>query len=145
MKEYLCEMHGGMVPQVQDHHVIPYRFSQDDSESNMMRVCPKCHKKADTNFVNLIMYQEMNVSKETTKRTSIRYYKKYQRSKTLFYLKLQKRTYYKDMLRYNIKTGEVNISPNWVYRPYNYRNDSIKSHACLSKAASAKGQTRLGV
>ena len=145
MKEYLCEMHRGMVPHVADHHIIPYRFSQDDSESNMMRVCPRCHKKADANFVNLIMYQEMNASSKTKKRTAIRYNKKYRRHKTLFYLKLQKYTYYDDTLQYNMKTGEVNIVTHWRYKPYKYHSLGVKSHACLSKAASEKGQTRLGV
>ena len=144
MKEYLCEMCGKQVRQVHDHHVIPYRFSQDDSDDNIMRVCPSCHNKADANFVSLIMYREMAVSSKTIKRVQARYTKKYRRNKVLFHLKLQKYTFYRDLLRYNMKTGEVSIHTYWYHQPYKYQDNSIKSHACLSKAASVKGQTRLG-
>lgn len=145
MKKYICEMCGKEVQQIHDHHIIPWRVSHDDSDSNIMRLCRSCHGKADANYDSLVARGEMYGSRDTKKRVSARYNKKYIATKTLFYLGILKRTYYQDVVRYNTKTGEVSIYLCWGYQPYKYRDNSIKSRAQLDKAASAKGQVTLGV
>lgn len=144
MKKYRCEMCGKRHMHVQDHHIIPWRFSYDDSESNVIRVCPSCHHKADTNFTNLIMYGEMNISKRTHSRTSRRYIKKYIKYKTLCTIGLSKYTYYQDMMYYNIKTGHINITHSWRYNKSNkHISSNVNSRKRLIKAASVKSQTTL--
>jgi len=136
-------MCGRKVKQVADHHIIPWNLSHDDSDSNIMRLCPSCHRKADANFISLIMYGKMDVTYDTHKRATARYTKKYRRNKMLYRLRLLKDTFYRDMAQYNVKTGNVCIFQQWQYRPYKYIDSRVKSYACLSKAASAKGQTTL--
>ena len=145
MKKYICEMCGKKVRQVHDHHIIPWRFSHDDSESNIMRLCPFCHVKADANFISLIMYGEMADASDTEKRISARYAKKYSSGKTLYHFRLLKNTYYRDMVRYNTKTGNVSIIQRWGYNRHKYRDSGVKSRSQLSKAASAKGQVVLSI
>ena len=143
MKKYVCEMCSKTVLRIEEHHIIPWYLSQDDSESNIMKVCRSCHSKADASFDNLILRGKMNVSYDTNKRATARYSKKYRRGKALYSLRLLKNAFYQDVLHYNVKTGNIHIVQQWWYRPYNYIDRRIKSHACLSKAASAKGQTTL--
>jgi len=146
MKKYICEMCGKKVSLVHDHHVIPWWFLQDDSDSNIMRVCPTCHGKADAGFINFIVRGTVTSARtEMHKRTAARYTKNYRRTKVLFYIKLLKRTFYQDMVRYNVKTGNVFIFTRWSYQPYKYQDTTIKSRAQLDKAALSKGQVTLGV
>jgi len=144
MKRYKCEMCGKKVLQVHDHHVIPWWFSQDDSESNIMRLCPSCHKKADSSFDNLILRGKMNVVHDTHKRATARYNKKYMTHKMLFHMILLKRTYYYDMLFYNIKTGNIRVMQWWQYVPNMHICSNVNSRKRLVKAAVLKGQTTLG-
>jgi len=55
MKLYKCEMCGKKVLRIIDHHVIPYEFSHDDYEDNIMRLCSSCCRKADANFDSIII------------------------------------------------------------------------------------------
>ena len=147
-KMYVCEMCGKKFSKIDDHHVIPYWFLQDDSESNIMRVCSFCHRKADSSFNNLILRGRIaGVHAEVNKRVTARYEKKYQRAKQLFRLKLLKRTFYRDLMQYNIKTGEISVYSSWRYRSYKYidrRNGvTAKARIRLNKAASNKGQVTL--
>jgi len=144
MKLYKCEMCGKKVSMVHDHHILPWRFSHDDSESNIMRLCPSCHKKADTNFVNLVMYGEMNVGKSSSKRAKSRYAKKYRPCKILYTNKILKYTWYQDRIYYNIRTGCISIVHRWHYAKSNGNVSlNVKNRKRLMRAASAKGQTML--
>jgi len=141
-------MCGKEVSQVHDHHIIPWWFSHDDSESNIMRLCASCHRKADSSFDNLILRGKMNVSDDTHKRTGIRYTKKYVKFKQLYYITLCKYTRYHDMLWYNTKTGVVRITQQWYYnkpRSNRYVGSTINIHRRAKKAASSKGQTTLNL
>lgn len=138
-----CEMCGKRHMHLQEHHIIPWHFSHDDSESNITRVCPSCHKKADNNFVSLVMYGRMNIYNETKKRANSRYSKKHMRTKQLFRFKLLKNTYYQDIIHHNTRTGNISIIQYWQYMPYNYTGRSVKSRSQLNKAASAKSQVTL--
>lgn len=33
------------------HHIIPLRFSHDDSMDNLITLCPSCHRKADIAYL----------------------------------------------------------------------------------------------
>lgn len=148
MKLQKCEMCGKGTIRIHEHHIIPWRFSHDDSESNIMKLCFSCHSKADASFTNLILYGEMNVSKDTTKRVKRRYTKKYIAYKSLHTLRLLKNTFYYDMLYYNIKTGHINILHSWGYdkrrrRPERHIASGINIRKKLKKVASLKGQTSL--
>jgi len=143
MKKHKCEMCGKTVSRISEHHIIPWRFSHDDSDSNILRVCSTCHAKADTSFISLILYGEISITNETSKRSHARYSKKYVRKKALHCIKLLKHTFYEDILRYNTKTGTIHISHSWWYVPYKYIDRRVKSRSQLSKAASTKGQTML--
>lgn len=147
MKLYKCEMCGKKVLQVQDHHVIPWYLSHDDSDSNIMRLCRSCHRKADASFNNLILYGKMTVGADTIKRTGDRYVKKYRREKQLYCVTLSKYTRYYDILHYNTKTGVVRIIQRWCYIPNKHISRSIINHISsrrkMTKAAAVKGQTTL--
>lgn len=138
-------MCGKKVLRIDDHHVIPWHFSHDDSDSNIMRLCASCHKKADSNFVSLIMYGKMSGDAETRKRAITRYARTYSRAKLLFYLKLLKYTHYADMLMYNTKTENICIWQYWRYVPYKHRGRRIKSRSCLNRLPLAKGQATLSI
>ena len=144
-KKYICEMCGRKVKMVHDHHIIPWNLSHDDSESNVIRLCPVCHVKADANFISLIMYGKIDVASDTHRRVTARYTKKYQRCKVLYRLHLLKYTFYEDRIRYNTKTGDVCITQHWRCTPYKYIDNSVKSRSQLNKAASAKGQVALSI
>jgi len=110
-----------------------------------MRVCPTCHKKADSNFVSLVMYGKMNVGKSSNKRARDRYCKKYRSCKVLYSIKLLKCTWYYDRICYNIKTGYISIVPMWQYAKSNGNVSlNVKNRKSLMRAASVKGQTMLG-
>ena len=38
---------------LQVHHIIPYRIFQDNSEENLITLCPKCHSKQEYTFVKV--------------------------------------------------------------------------------------------
>ena len=140
-------MCGKKVLQVQDHHIIPWYLSHDDSDSNIMSLCPKCHKKADHSFDNLILRGKINVVDETRKRARIRYNKKYTKGKQLYSAILSKYAYYYDMLIYNTKTGVTRITHQWRYSPNNHISrritNTVINHRKRAKAAAVKGQTTL--
>jgi len=138
-------MCGKKVKVVHEHHMIPWYLSHDDSDSNIMRLCPKCHKRADVSFDNLILRGKMDVASDTTKRTTARYTKKYRRGKALYHLRLLKNTFYQDIVHYNTKTGTVCIYQRWYYKPYKYRDIRVKSRSQLNNAALAKGQVVLSI
>jgi len=146
MKLWKCEMCGKKVLQIQEHHVIPWYLSHDDSDSNIMMLCRSCHRKADNSFDNLILRGKINVIDETRKRICSRYSKKYMKSKQLYGVTLSKYAYYSDMLRYNAKTDVICIVQEWCYNKRR-RNKCIGSiiniHRIAKKAASTKGQTTL--
>jgi len=147
MKLWKCEMCDKKVLQIQEHHVIPWYLSHDDSDSNIMRLCRSCHKKADARFNNLILYGKMNVTDETHKRIRIRYSKKYRKSKQLYVVTLSKYIHYRDMLWYNTKTGVICINQQWYYAPNSRISRHITNHisSCRKRAkvAAVKGQTTL--
>lgn len=33
------------------HHIVPYRFSKDNSPDNLITLCPNCHSKADIHYL----------------------------------------------------------------------------------------------
>ena len=39
-----CKKHGG---RLECHHIIPYRISNDNSENNLITLCPKCHREVE--------------------------------------------------------------------------------------------------
>lgn len=148
MKRYECEMCSKKVLMVHDHHIIPYWFSHDDSESNIMRLCPTCHSRADTNFNSLILRGKIDVSDATDKRAATRYIKKYRRAKMLYHIKLLNCIYYYDLLYYNIKTGSIIITHSWNKARWNkIRNRHVimvaGSRRKMIKAAAVKSQTTL--
>jgi len=144
MKLYKCEMCGKKVLMVQDHHIIPWWCSHDDSEDNIMRVCRSCHSKADVNFNNLILRSNMNVGKDTKKRISKRYTRKYVSYKSLYFICLLKNTYYYERLQYNIKTDYITIKCWWRYdKPRRGMCSGINIQMRAKKAALVKGQTTL--
>jgi len=38
---------------LQVHHIIPYKIFQDNSEDNLITLCPKCHMKQEYSFVKV--------------------------------------------------------------------------------------------
>jgi hypothetical protein len=38
---------------VELHHVVPYRFSADNNDDNLLLLCPSCHGKADKLFLTM--------------------------------------------------------------------------------------------
>lgn len=143
MKVQKCEMCGKTVIMIQEHHIVPWWFSHDDSESNIMRLCVSCHRKADASFNNLILYGKMHVGKDYRKRINYRYNKKYTKRKTLYYAVLLKYTYYYDILKYNAKTEHISIIQRWQHTSNRYISTNINSRKRLVKAALSKGQTVL--
>lgn len=145
MKLQKCEMCGKLVVQVSDHHVIPWWLSHDDSESNIMRLCSRCHGKADGNFISLILYGKMGISKSTRVRAARRYSERYIKRKQLYSFRLLKHTQYCDRVSYNIKTGVITIKQGWQYFPKKpgHAGSSIGARRRCRKAATAKCQTTL--
>ena len=39
-----CNICGIFPERIEVHHIVPWRLSHDDSEENLMAVCPKCHR-----------------------------------------------------------------------------------------------------
>jgi len=52
-RDKVCQ-HCGYVPADDEalhvHHIIPWEVSHDDSPSNLIALCPSCHKKADHEY-----------------------------------------------------------------------------------------------
>lgn len=144
MKLQKCEMCGKAGITLVDHHIIPWWLSHDDSESNVMKLCSKCHGKADGNFISLILYGKTSISKTTRGRVVRRYCKKYIKKKQLYSLRLLKRTRYYDRLAYNTKIDSITITQGWQYFPNkHYTYASKTSRRNLTKAARSTGQVTL--
>lgn len=48
-----CEWCGNTKTRIQLHHIVPYRFSLDNSKRNLLLLCIKCHGRADVLFLEL--------------------------------------------------------------------------------------------
>lgn len=145
MKLQKCEMCGKAGITLVDHHIIPWWLSHDDSENNVMRLCSKCHGKADGNFISLILYGKTSISGTTRRRVGCRYSKKYIKMKQLYSIRLLKRTRYYDTLKYNTKIDSIIITQRWQYFPNKHHTYASKtSRRTLAKAARSTGQITLG-
>lgn len=43
----------GTMRRLDVHHIVPYRLTHDNSPGNLIPLCKKCHKKAETVFIDL--------------------------------------------------------------------------------------------
>ena len=58
MKKYLCEMCGKKTTRLLNLkriYDVPLRFSHDGSDDTIVRLCPKCYRKAEANLRSLIL------------------------------------------------------------------------------------------
>ena len=58
MKKYICEMCGKKTVRLlnlKHIHDVPLRFSHDSSGDTIVRLCPKCYRKAEANLNSLML------------------------------------------------------------------------------------------
>lgn len=50
--------------ELQKHHIVPRRFNGSDSDDNLVKVCPTCHRKIE-NLYNRDFYETLGVKKNS--------------------------------------------------------------------------------
>lgn len=56
---YFC----GEIERIEQHHIVPRRFNGDDTDENLVSVCPTCHSKLETLY-DKRFYDELGVETE---------------------------------------------------------------------------------
>ncbi len=51
----ICGVNCQKKNKIQCHHIVPYRISQDNSESNLITLCVKCHRIEELKYFNLLI------------------------------------------------------------------------------------------
>jgi len=106
-----CGLCNRPTERLQRNHLLPYEFTQDDSDDNIMFVCASCHGKIDQQIRNFLLFGKLKT--DWLHRTMRQYRAKNIRRKYLYLSTPFLYTQIRTTLDYNSRTDCISILTTW--------------------------------